>query len=126
MMKETLKKGKVHNNLSVVMDGTEAIAFLRREGKYVNEPRPDLILLDLKIPKKEGKEVLAEIKNDADLKRIPVIILTASDAERDVLESYNLHANCYIIKPFGLDRFRTVMESIENFWFTVVTLPPGD
>ncbi|VVB95018.1 putative methanogenesis regulatory protein FilR2 [uncultured archaeon] len=126
MMSETFKKGKVHNNLSVAMDGTEAIAFLRREGKYINAPRPDLILLDLKIPKKDGKEVLAEIKNDPDLKRIPVVIVTASDAEKDLLESYNLHANCYIIKPVGLDRFRAVMESIENFWFTVVKLPPGD
>ncbi len=126
MMIEIFKRSKVRANLNVVIDGIEATAFLRREGRYVNAPRPDLILLDLKIPKKDGKELLAEIKNEPDLKRIPVVIITASDAEKDVLESYNLHANCYIIKPVGLDRFRTVMESIENFWFTVVKLPPGD
>ncbi len=126
MMIETFKKGKMQTNLRVAIDGVEAMAFLSREGEYINMPRPDIILLDLKIPKKDGKEVLSEIKNDPDLKRIPVIIVTASDAEKDVLESYNLYANCYIIKPVGLDRFRAVMESIENFWFTVVKLPPGD
>ncbi len=126
MMIETLKKSKLHPNLNVAIDGVDATAFLRREGKYITARRPDIILLDLKLPMKDGKDVLAEIKNDPDLKRIPVVIVTASDAEKDVLESYNLHANCYIIKPVGLDRFRTVMESIENFWFTVVKLPPGD
>jgi chemotaxis family two-component system response regulator Rcp1 len=126
MMIETFKRGKVNTNISVVTDGTEAMSFLRKEGKYIKMPRPELILLDLRMPGKDGKVVLAEIKNDPCLKRIPVIVVAASDAEMDILESYNLHANSYIIKPIGLKRIRAVVESIENFWFTVAKLPPGD
>ena len=105
-------------------DGVEALAFLRREGPYADSPRPDLILLDLNLPKKSGREVLAEIKADPDLKRIPVVILTVSQAEQDIIKSYNLHANCYITKPVDLDQFLEVVKSIENFWLTVVMLPP--
>jgi CheY-like chemotaxis protein len=121
---EALKEGKVLNHLSVAMDGTEALAFLRREGPYANAPRPDLVLLDLNLPKKDGREVLAEIKQDADLKRIPVVILTTSKAEQDILKTYDLHANCFITKPVDLDQFITVVKSVEDFWLTVVRLPP--
>jgi CheY-like chemotaxis protein len=126
LIMEALKKSKKLSNLSVVRDGVEVIAFLRREGKYASTSPPDLILLDLKMPKKDGKKVLAEIKNDPDLKRIPVVVLTTSNDPRDILESYNLHANCYITKPIGLNQLRAVVKSIEDFWFTVVKLPPGD
>jgi len=122
---EALKEHKVLNKLSVVNDGVEAIAFLRREGRYADAHRPDLILLDLNLPKKNGKEVLAEIKTDPDLKRIPVVVLTASSSEKDILNSYNLSANCYITKPVSLDQFVEVVKSIENFWLTIVKLPPG-
>jgi CheY-like chemotaxis protein len=121
---EALKEGKVLNHLSVAMDGTEALAFLRREGPYANAPRPDLVLLDLNLPKKDGREVLAEIKQDADLKRIPVVILTTSQAEQDILKTYDLHANCFITKPVDLDQFITVVKAVEDFWLTVVRLPP--
>jgi CheY-like chemotaxis protein len=121
---EALKEAKVRNNLHTVEDGVEALAFLRREGRYAEAPRPDLVLLDLNLPKKTGREVLAEIKGDPDLKRIPVVILTVSQAEQDIVKSYNLHANCYITKPVDLDRFLEVVQSIENFWLTVVMLPP--
>jgi CheY-like chemotaxis protein len=121
---EALKEGKVLNHLSVAMDGTEALAFLRREGPYANAPRPDLVLLDLNLPKKDGREVLAEIKQDADLKRIPVVILTTSKAEQDILKTYDLHANCFITKPVDLDQFITVVKAVEDFWLTVVRLPP--
>jgi chemotaxis family two-component system response regulator Rcp1 len=121
---EALKDAKVHNNLHVAEDGVEAMAFLRREGKYAGVPRPDLILLDLNLPKKDGREVLAEIKEDPDLRRIPVVILTVSRAEEDILRSYDLHANCYITKPVNLDQFLKVVKSIEDFWFTIVKLPP--
>jgi two-component system response regulator len=107
-------------------DGIEAIAYLHREGIYANEVRPDIILLDLNLPRKNGKEVLAEIKKDPGLKRIPVIVLTASSAERDIINSYDLNANCYITKPVSLEQFTEVIKSIENFWLTVVKLPPGD
>jgi chemotaxis family two-component system response regulator Rcp1 len=120
---EALKEGKVHNNLSAVGDGVKAMAFLRREGKYADAPRPDLILLDLNLPKKDGREVLAEIKADTKLKRIPVVILTTSKAEEDILKTYNLHANCYVTKPVGLDQFIEVVKAIEDFWLTVVKLP---
>jgi CheY-like chemotaxis protein len=123
---EALKENKVLNNLSVVNDGMEAIAYLRREGRYADAHRPDLILLDLNLPKKNGKEVLAEIKTDPDLKRIPVVVLTASSSEKDILHSYNLSANCYITKPVSLDQFVEVVKSIENFWLTIVKLPPGE
>jgi CheY-like chemotaxis protein len=121
---EALKEAKVRNNLHTVGDGVEAMAFLRREGRYAEAPRPDLVLLDLNLPKKTGREVLAEIKDDPDLRRIPVVILTVSQAEQDIVKSYNLHANCYITKPVDLDRFLEVVQSIENFWLTVVMLPP--
>jgi chemotaxis family two-component system response regulator Rcp1 len=106
-------------------DGVEAMAFLRRKGKYKDVPRPDLVLLDLNLPKKDGREVLAEIKTDEDLKRIPVVILTTSREEEDILKSYNLHANCYITKPIDLNQFMIVVKSIEDFWLTIVRLPPN-
>ncbi|MHB9072790.1 MAG: response regulator [Desulfobaccales bacterium] len=121
---EALKEGKVRNNFRTVEDGVEAMAFLRRQGPYADAPRPDLILLDLNLPKKNGREVLAEIKEDPELRRIPVVILTVSQAEQDIVKSYNLHANCYITKPVDLDQFLEVVKSIENFWLTVVMLPP--
>ena len=123
---EALKDGKVNNHLSVVEDGVEALAFLRREGKYADASRPDLILLDLNLPKKDGREVLAEIKTDEDLKRIPVVVLTTSKAEKDILRTYNLHANCYISKPVDFDQFVIVVRLIEDFWFTIVKLPRGE
>ncbi len=121
---EALKEGKVRNNLHTVPDGVQAMAFLRRQGQYAKVPRPDLVLLDLNLPKMDGREVLAEIKEDPDLRRLPVVILTVSKAEQDILKSYNLHANCYITKPVDLDQFLGVVKSIEDFWLTVVMLPP--
>jgi two-component system, chemotaxis family, response regulator Rcp1 len=123
LTREALAEGKVRNNLSVVHDGIEALAFLRREGRYAKAPAPDLILLDLNMPKKDGREVLAEIKTDKQLKAIPVVILTTSAAERDILKSYQLHANSYITKPVDLAQFIEVIRSIEEFWFTIVRLP---
>jgi chemotaxis family two-component system response regulator Rcp1 len=120
---EGLNEGKVRNNLHVARDGVEAIAFLRREGQFSDAVRPDLILLDLNLPRKDGREVLADIKSDPDLKTIPVVVLTTSRAEQDVLHSYELQANCYITKPVDLEQFITVVRSIENFWLTIVTLP---
>jgi chemotaxis family two-component system response regulator Rcp1 len=120
---EALRDAKVANRLHIVEDGVEAMSFLRREGWYADVPRPDLILLDLNLPRKDGREVLAEIKQDADLKRIPVVILTSSAAEQDVVQAYNLYANCYITKPMDLDQFLKVVRSIEDFWLIVVTLP---
>ena len=125
MTKEAFADNKVKNNLNVVSDGVEALAFLRREGKYADVPRPDIILLDLNLPKKDGREVLQDIKNDTDLKRIPVVVLTTSKAEEDVLRTYNLHANCYVTKPVDLEKFIVVVKSIDVFWLTVVTLPPN-
>src|SRR4051794_28214029 len=116
LTREALEDAKVHNNLNVVNDGVEALAFLRREGVHAAAPRPDLILLDLNLPKKDGREVLAEIKADPILRRIPVVILTTSQAEQDILKSYDLHANCYISKPVDLDAFVDVVRSIEGFW----------
>ena len=121
---EALKESKLRNNLYTVNDGVEATDFLRRQGKYADATRPDLILLDLNLPKKDGREVLAEIKSDDNLKRIPVVILTVSKAEEDILKSYNLHANCYITKPIDMEQFIKVVKSIEDFWFTIVKLPP--
>jgi CheY-like chemotaxis protein len=121
---EALENSKIRNRLSVVADGEEALAFLRRTGKHARAPRPDLILLDLKLPKKDGREVLTEIKADDDLKRIPVVILTTSQDEEDIFESYNLHANCYITKPIDLHQFIRVIKAIEDFWLTIVQLPP--
>lgn len=120
---EAFKEGKVNNNLSIVEDGFEAILYLRREGKYTDVPRPDLILLDLNLPKKDGREVLSEIKNDPGFKKIPVIVLTTSQAELDVLKSYELNANCYVSKPVEFDRFLSVIKSIEDFWLNIVKLP---
>lgn len=123
LTREALDDAKVGNRLSVARDGVEALAFLRREGEYKDAPRPDLILLDLNLPRKDGREVLTEIKADRVLRRIPVVILTTSEAEQDILKSYDLHANCYITKPVDLDRFITVVQSIEEFWLAIVKLP---
>jgi CheY-like chemotaxis protein len=120
---EALKDAKVHNNLSWVQDGVEAMAFLRREGEYSDAPRPDVILLDLNLPKKDGREVLADVKGDEDLRRIPVVILTVSSAEEDIVKTYNLHANCYIRKPIDLDQFIKVVKAIKDFWLSIVILP---
>ena len=121
---EAFKESKAKTHLSVVGDGVEAIAFLRREGKYVNAPRPDLVLLDLNVPRKDGRAVLAEIKEEENLKSIPVVILTTSQAESDILTTYRHHANCYITKPVDFDLFIKVVKVIENFWFRTVELPP--
>jgi CheY-like chemotaxis protein len=120
---ETLEEIKVHTTLHVITDGVEALAFLRREGAYSHAPRPDLILLDLNLPKKDGREVLAEIKTDEHLRRIPVVVLTTSQAEQDILQSYDLHANCYITKPVDLDQFIQIVQAIEEFWLTIMRLP---
>jgi CheY-like chemotaxis protein len=125
LTREALTEGKVYSNLHWVKDGVEALDFLRRKGKYAASPRPDIILLDLNLPKKDGREVLSEIKGDDDLKRIPVVILTTSKAEEDVMRTYNLHANCYVTKPVDLEKFIVVVKSIDAFWLTVVTLPNG-
>jgi two-component system, chemotaxis family, response regulator Rcp1 len=125
LTREALKEGKVYSNLHWVKDGVEAMDFLNRRGKYSGAPRPDIILLDLNLPKKDGREVLHEIKNTDELKRIPVVILTTSKAEEDVLRTYNLHANCYVTKPVDLEKFIVVVKSIDVFWLTVVTLPPN-
>jgi two-component system, chemotaxis family, response regulator Rcp1 len=123
LTREAFKDAKVHVNLHVAADGTAAMAFLGRQGEHANAPRPDLILLDLNLPKKDGREVLEEIKESPTLKTIPVVILTTSAAEADILRSYQLHANCYITKPVGLDGFLKVVRSIDNFWLSVVKLP---
>ena len=125
LTREAFDDAKVLNNLNVVGDGVEAMAYMRREGKYADATRPDLVLLDLNMPRKDGREVLAEVKGDPDLRRIPVVILTVSQSEEDVLKSYNLHANCYISKPVNLAQFLKVVESIESFWLTIVELPPN-
>jgi len=124
LVREALKESKILNNLIVVEDGVEAMDFLRKKGKYASSVRPDLILLDLNLPKKNGREVLAEVKSDEKLKRIPVVIMTVSDDEKDILISYDSHANCYIKKPLDFDQFNQVVQAIENFWFTIVCLPP--
>lgn len=120
---EALKEGKVRNHLSVAKDGVEALQFLRRTGAYANAVRPDIILLDLNLPKKSGRQVLEEIKADEDLRRIPVVVLTTSSAEEDVLRSYDLHVNCYITKPVDMEQFIQVVKAIDSFWFSIVTLP---
>ena len=120
---EALKENKLHISLHVVEDGAEAMAFLNQEGSYADAPRPDLILLDLNLPKRDGRELLADIKADERFKRIPVVVLTTSQAEEDVLKTYELHANCYITKPVDLGQFIRVVQSIEHFWLTVVRLP---
>ncbi len=123
LTREAFKDAKVLNNMSVVGDGEEALLFLRRQGRYAGVPRPDLILLDLNLPKKDGREVLAEIKSDPALKRIPVVVLTTSEDEKDILKAYDLHVNAYITKPVNLDQFMKVVEAVEDFWLTVVKLP---
>jgi len=123
LTQEAFREAKVNNELHRVEDGVEAIKFLRREDQYENARRPDLILLDLNLPKKDGREVLSEIKSDKDLKAIPVVILTTSKAEEDIEKMYNGHANCYISKPVDIDKFVTVVKSIESFWFSIVKLP---
>lgn len=124
LTQEALREAKVRNRLHVVSDGVEALAFLRRQGLWATAPRPDVVLLDLNLPCKDGREVLAEIKADPNLHRIPVVVLTTSEAEEDVLRAYNLNANCYITKPVSFEQFLKVVRSIEDFWLTVVKLPP--
>ena len=124
--REAFAEFKILNTLYVVEDGVEAMAFLNQDGKYASVPRPDLILLDLNLPRKNGREVLAEVKGDPRLKNIPVVILTTSHSERDVLEAYDQHANCYIVKPVGFDHFVEAVKTIRQFWFSVVTLPPEE
>jgi CheY-like chemotaxis protein len=120
------KEGRVRNRLSVAWNGEEALDFLRKVGRFEDAPRPDIILLDLNLPRKDGREVLAEIKADPDLMCIPVVILSTSQAESDLIESYNLHANCYIVKPVELDHFIEVVKQVEGFWLQIVKLPPSD
>ena len=124
LTKEALKDSKVANTITVAEDGVEAMALLRREGKYAESVRPDLILLDLNLPRKDGRQVLEELKADEALKSIPVIILTTSQADEDIIRTYNLHANCYITKPVDLDKFLEVVRTIEDFWLSIVKLPP--
>ena len=121
---EALKDSKVRNNLHHVRDGEEAMDFMRQQGAYVSVPVPDLILLDLNLPRKDGREVLEEIKEDPELKLVPVVVLTTSEAERDLVKTYDMHANAYVVKPIDLDRFVEVVQAIEGFWFTIVKLPP--
>ncbi|HEX2967679.1 MAG TPA: response regulator [Bacteroidales bacterium] len=124
LIKEVLNDDRVFSSLYLVNDGVEAMSFLHNEGRYSKMPRPDLIILDLNLPKKDGREVLAEIKNDEELKHIPVVIMTISQAEEDILRTYKLHANCYITKSIDLNEFIKVIKSIEDFWFSIVKLPP--
>jgi len=124
LTREALTANKIRNTLHVVADGVQALAFLRKQGKHANAPRPNLILLDLNLPKKDGREVLAEVKGDGNLRRIPVVVLTTSGAEEDILKAYDLNANCYVTKPVNFDSFIQVVKSIESFWVTIVELPP--
>lgn len=126
LAREALGMGKLHNTLHVVHDGMAAMDFLRKTGKYADSPRPELIILDLNLPKKDGRQVLAEIKEDESFKSIPVVILTTSSAEEDVLKTYNLHANCFITKPIDIKQFLRVVQSIEEFWLSIVVLPNGE
>ncbi|BAY14591.1 response regulator receiver protein [Nostoc sp. HK-01] len=119
-----LQDSKISINLNIVEDGVEAMAFLRKQDNYAKKPHPDIVLLDLNLPRKDGREVLAEIKSDDNLKRIPVVVLTTSQSEEDILKAYNLAANCYITKPVDFDQFVKIVQSIENFWFAIVKLPP--
>ena len=123
LTQEAMREAKMSNRLNVVEDGVEAMAFLRREGRFADAPRPDLILLDLNLPRKDGRAVLAEVKADPDLRRIPVVVLTTSQAEEDVIRAYDLHANCYVTKPVDFERFMTIVKQIDEFWVKVVTLP---
>jgi CheY-like chemotaxis protein len=126
LTREAMKEGRVLTNLHVVGDGQAAIDFLQRKGQYANAPRPDLVLLDLNLPKKSGREVLAEIKNDPSLMTIPIVVLTTSKAEEDIVKTYQLHANCFITKPVDLDKFIAVVQQVENFWLQVVRLPGAE
>jgi CheY-like chemotaxis protein len=123
LTQEAFREGRLAHRLSVVEDGEEAMRFLRREGKHSNAPQPDLILLDLNLPKKDGRELLGEVKNDPDLQQIPIIVLTTSGAEQDVARAYKLHANCYLTKPIQMDDFLKTIRSVEDFWLSVVRLP---
>jgi CheY-like chemotaxis protein len=123
LTREALKEGKIRNNLNVVGDGVEALRYLRREGPYTDSARPDLILLDLNLPKMDGREVLEAVKADPALRVIPIVVLTSSAAEKDIARAYDLHANCYVSKPVDLDQFIHVVKSIEDFWFSIVKLP---
>ena len=123
LTKEALAESKLYNNLNVVPDGLEALRFLRQDPPYENAPRPDVILLDLNLPKIDGREVLATIKSTPEFKRIPVVVISSSEAEADILRSYDLHVNCYVTKPVNLDQFIKVVQSIESFWLTIVKLP---
>jgi CheY-like chemotaxis protein len=125
LIRETFRDFKIRNSLRVAQDGVVAMAMLKKEGEYFSSPKPDVILLDLNLPRKSGFEVLEELRRDPDLKRIPVVVLSSSDAEKDVMKSYDLNANCYVTKPVGLDDFIRIVMSIENFWLTVVKLPPA-
>lgn len=126
LTKEALKDAKVLNEIYVARDGVEAMQFVHREGSFANAPIPDLILLDLNLPRKDGREVLAEIKKDPKLQHIPVVVLTTSKADEDIIKTYNLHANAYITKPVDLNRFVEIMHALEQFWFTIVKLPPKE
>ena len=126
LTKEALKDAKVLNEIYVARDGVEAMQFVHREGSFANAPMPDLILLDLNLPRKDGREVLAEIKKDPKLRHIPVVVLTTSKADEDIIKTYNLHANAYITKPVDLNRFVEIMHALEEFWFTIVKLPPKE
>lgn len=123
LTEEALEESKLINNLHVVTDGIEAMKFLKKKGEYANAARPDIILLDLNLPKKDGREVLAEIKQDEILKRIPIVILTTSKSEEDILRTYDLHANCYVSKPVDFDEFIKIVQAVHSFWFTIVKLP---
>lgn len=125
LTREALTEGKVNNNLYVAKDGVEALDFLLRQGEFSDAVQPDLILLDLNLPRMDGRELLARVKNEPDLRRIPVVILTTSKAEADIVKTYDLHANCYITKPVDLEQFIVVVQSIESFWMTIVKLPPN-
>lgn len=124
LTRKTLEKGKVLLNLNIVTDGEKAMQYLHRQGPYIDAARPDLVLLDLNMPRKDGREVLREMKADADLRSVPVVIVTTSSADEDILKTYGLGANCYVTKPIGLDQFTNVVKAIEDFWFTIVKLPP--
>jgi len=124
LTRKALEQGKIINNLHVVTDGVEAMAYLRQEGEYADRPRPDLVLLDLNMPRKDGREVLQDIKSDDDLRRIPVVVMTSSQAEEDIVQSYDLHANAYVTKPIDFDGFLDVVGSLEDFWLSVVKMPP--
>jgi chemotaxis family two-component system response regulator Rcp1 len=126
LIREVMNDNKIFSSFFLAKDGVEAMDFLNHKGKFKTSPRPDLIILDLNLPKKDGREVLSEIKNDEKLKHIPIVIMTISQAEEDILRSYNLHANCYITKPIDLNQFIKVVKSIEDFWFSIVKLPPKD